>query len=241
MREAPIKTSAFAQGLRNTSATAKEKVGTIRILDNGTKWRYSKAGAALSAGKVTVAAAVPAAHITAALASYNTTYTQVTLTITAGTAIAENKFTGGVMQVESGTGAGKSFRIGANTAVTSAGTSITLDLEDPAVGLDATSKLALIHSPWYGVTHTTTEESLATGVPLVDVADGYFCWLQTGGPACTLVNGTPAVGTMLTLSGTSGALQAMNATLDIDMPIVAVSWGTAGVSGEYKPVFMKID
>ena len=65
MTTTPIKVSgAFSQLIHEESATALERVGTVRILQDGRKFRYSKAGAgALGAGKLAVAADV-AANVT---------------------------------------------------------------------------------------------------------------------------------------------------------------------------------
>lgn len=242
MRDAPVKTTGFRQGLKVVSTTQKERLGTLRILEDGRKFRYAKAGGALVAGKATVAAAIAAAHIDATVAAVNSTNTQVTLTITAGTAIAENALAGGYLQVNDATLEGNVYRIDSNTALAADGTAMTLSLADRMGAYDATTQVTLVHNPWSGVTHSTTEESLFTGIPAAAaVASGSFFWAQTGGPSSALIAGTPAVGSMLTLSSTAGALAAINATLDIDQPIIGVMWGTAGVATEYKPVMLQAD
>jgi len=241
MREAPVKTTGFRQGIVTISSTKKERLGTLRILEDGRKFRYSKAGGTLVAGKSTAAAAIASQHITGAVAALNTSRTQVEVTVTAGTAIASNALAGGYLQVETGTGEGRTYRIESNTALTAAGTSITLALTDRMAASDGTTKVALVHNEQSGVIVSATPEALCTGIPAVDVTDGYYFWSQTGGPALALISGTPAIGSMLTMGATDGALAAINATLDIDQPIVGTMWGTVGVDGEYKPVFLTID
>lgn len=242
MRNAPVKTTAFRQGLHNVSKTQKERLGTLRILEDGRKFRYSQAGAvALDIGKATTAKAIAAAHLDATIAATNNNGTQVTLTITAGTAIAENALANGYLQVNDGLLEGLSCRIDSNTPVDAAGTSITVSLADRLVGYDGTTECSLVHNPWSGLVISATPEALFTGISPVNVPANYFFWSQTGGPTAALVSGTPAIGSMLTMSATDGALAAINATLDIDQPVVGIAWGTAGVAGEYKPVMLTVD
>lgn len=241
----PIKKAGFRQGVMEISAEKKEELGTLRITRDGRKFRYAKAGAsALSAGKMGVAPAIDAEVMNEACAYAHAigdyTFTE---TITAGVAFAENFFAGGFLQINDATGEGYQYMIESSTAVTATGTSITISLYDPIkVALVAsTSEFTLAASTLQGVTESTTEENLPVGIAPVAVTAAYYYWIQTGGEALALVAGTPAVGSMLTLSSTAGALAAINATLDIDQPIVAISWGTVGVAGEYKPVKLMLD
>jgi hypothetical protein len=91
-----------------------------------------------------------------------------------------------------------------------------------------------------GVTESTTEENVPVGIAPVAVTANYYYWAQTKGVANALISGTPAVGSMLTLAATAGALAAINATLDIDQPIVAQTIGVAGADTEYYPVLLNI-
>ena len=241
MREAPVKTAGFLQGITTTSTTRKERLGTLRILEDGRKFRYSLAGGALTAGDATVSAAVHSDHTNLAVSTLNTSRTQVQVTVSAGTAIASNALSGGYLHVNAGTGEGRAYRIDSNTALSAAGTTITLALSDRMAASDGTTKVTLVHSPYSGVTASATEENLFSGVAPVDVTSGRYFWAQTGGPTVVLISGTPAIGTMLTLAAAAGALIAINATLDIDQPIVGIHWGTVGVDGEFKPVMLTVD
>lgn len=227
------------------SSTAKETVGTLRVLDDGRKFRYAKAGtSALAAGKLNVAAVVGATVMNEACASAHAIGENVfTETITAGTAYAEDYFAGGFLQINDATGEGHQYEIDSSTAVSAAGTSITLSLRSPirVALVAATSEFTLVHNPQMAVVESTTEESLPTGIAPVVVTASYYFWNQVAGEACALVAGTPAVGSMLTISATAGALAAINATLDIDQPICAIAFGTVGVAGEYKPVKIMLD
>ena len=244
----PMKRAGWAQGIFTQSATAKEEVGALRILKDGRKFRYSKAGAsALSHGKANCAAQIASGVMNEACASNHAVGDYIiTETITAGTAYAENYFKGGFFQVNDATGEGYQYKIIASSAVTASGTSITLTLDDPLrVALVAsTSEFTLVHNPWMAVVETTAEENVFTGVAPIDVTAGYYFWNQTGGLCLVLSEATSAygVGTVMTLSATSGALQGIATPLDIDLCYqVGVCYGTAGVDGEYKPVYLTWD
>ena len=237
----PFKKAGFRQGVYQISSTAKETLGTLRILADGRKFRYAKAGAtALSPGKMSVAADVAAAVLNKACPATAVGETVLTLT-TASATYAEDYFKGGAMHINDEAGEGHAYPIVGSSAV-SAGTSIVVTLEEPIkVALTTSSEFTLVHSPWMATVESTTEESLPVGIPPVDVTAAYYYWSQTGGPAIALYDGNNAIGSMLTLDATAGALTAINTTLDIDQPICAIAWGTVGVSTEYKPVFLKID
>jgi len=240
----PIKKAGFRQGIMEISSTKKEEIGTLRILQDGRKFRYAKAGAsALSAGKMAVAATIASGHVNQTSVAASIGDKQLTLTVTAGTAIAENQLAGGYLHINDVTGEGYQYAIESNTALAADGTEISINLEEGIkVALTTSSEFTLVHSPWYGTVESDDEESLPVGIAPVAVTAAYYYWAQTGGPAISLVNGTPAVGTMLTLGATpAGALVAINTTLDIDQPICAIAWGTVGVSGEYKPVKLMLD
>lgn len=243
----PIKRSGFSQGIYQISATQKEELGTLRWTQDGRAFRYAQAGtSALGAGKCGIAAAIAADVMNEACANAHAIGDMVIQeTITAAAAAyAENFFAGGFLQVNDATGAGHQYLITGSSYVATGGTSIVLTLADPirVALVAATSEFTLAHSPWRGVTETTTEENLPVGVAPLPVTAAYYYWAQTHGPALCLVAGTPAVGTKLTLGATSGALAAVATPLDVDVDYqVGVAWGTVGVDGEYKPVFLTID
>lgn len=237
----PMKRSGFSQGIYEISSTAKEKVGTKRILADGRVFRYAKAGSSsLAAGKMSVAAAV-AADVTNKTAVAAAVGTKVlTLTIASAT-YAEDYFRGGALHINDADGEGYAYPI-ANSSAVAAGTSIVITLEEGIkVALTTSSEFTLVQSPWMATVESTTEENLPVGIPPVAVTAAYYYWSHTAGPAICLVAGTPAVGSMMTLSATAGAVAAINATLDIDQPIIGIHWGTVGVAGEYKPIMLSID
>lgn len=244
----PFKRAGWAQGIFEQSATQKEELGSLRILKDGRKFRYARAGSSnLSHGKANCAAQIGATVMNEACASAHSIGDYVfTETITAGTAFAQDYFAGGFLQINDATGEGYQYKIVSSTAVSAAGTSITLTLDEPIqVALVAsTSEFTLVHSPWQSVVETTAEENVFTGVAPIDVTATYYFWDQTGGMCCCLSEATAAapVGAVMTLSATSGALQAIATPLDVDVAYqVGVAYGTAGVDTEYKPVYLTWD
>lgn len=240
MSTSPMKRAGFAQGVYQTSASAKEEVGTKRVLKDGREFFYAKAGASgISAGKLQMPAAI-AADVTNKAAVAAAVGTQV-LTLTIGSATyAADYFKGGYLQINDAAGEGHQYEIESNTAV-AAGTSISVTLSDGIrVALTTASEFTLVHNPYMATIESATEENTPLGVAPVAVTAAYYYWCQAKGLACVLTIGTPAVGTMLVPGATAGGLKAMDTTLDIDMPVVARAFGTAGVATEYKPVILCI-
>lgn len=235
--------SAFSQGLMASSASQMEELGTLRILRDGRKFRYVKAdGTGLGAGKACIAPVVVANHINVAVPAASAIgATQLSVTVGA-TAVTADQYAEGFLQVNDATGEGYQYKVAGNTACDASGTTI-VQLEEPvAVALVAsTSEVSLIPSLYKAVGHTTTEESEPVGIACCAIAANYYGWVQSGGQGIALVAGTPAVGTMLSLSATSGALAALSSTFDIDMAYFARATSTVGVAGEYKPVVLLID
>jgi hypothetical protein len=236
-----MKRAGFSQGIYQTSSTRKETVGILRILQDGRKFRYAKAGTSnISAGKLQMPAAVAAAVVnkTSIAAAIGTM--QLTLTIASAT-YAEDYFKGGFLQINDAAGEGIQYPIESSTAV-AAGTSITIALsEGIKVALTASSEFSLIHNPWMATVESATEENTPVGIPVVAVTAAYYYWCQTSGMAIALSDSTPAKGTMLVPGTVAGSVAAMNATLDIDIPVIGRMFGTAGVDTEYKPIILTIE
>lgn len=240
----PFKRSGFKQGIHGISSSKREELGTLRMLQDGRKFRYAKAGGAdLAAGKMGIGPSVNSNHanqtgIAAAVATM-----QLTLTVTAGTAIAENQLAGGFLQINDSDGEGYQYSIQSNSAIDSSGTSIILGLnEGLRVAMTTSSEFTLIASPWYGATESATEENQPVGIAPVAVTTLYYYWAQTGGVAIAFMDSTPAKGAMLTLGTVAGSLKAMtSATWDNDQPILGHKIGLAGVNDEFGPVMLTID
>jgi hypothetical protein len=241
----PIKKAGFAQGIYEQSATAKETLGTLRITQDGRKFRYAKAGAAdLACGNMGLSVVSNADHvdeaITAAVAIGSYT---LDLTVTAGTALAENQLRGGYFQVNDATGQGQNYMIAGNSAISASATAIQIALDDPIrVALDTTSEFSLIQSPWWAVYESATGEAMVAGVAPIVVTTLYYYWAQTGGVACCLVAGTSAFGSNMCVStAIAGAITPATSGIDVDLPLVGYICGVGGVDTEYAPAFLTID
>lgn len=243
MANEPMKRS-FSQGVHEATADKREVLGELRILNDGRKFRYAKAGGALAAGKMCIGAAVAANHINVSVAAAAIGARTVLVTVGA-TAVTTDAYVDGFLQVNDGTGEGYQYRIQSNTACDSAGTTI-VTLAEPirkALVASGTSQVSLVPNPWSSVTQSAVEESMAAGVAPVDAASGQYCWLQTGGPANVLQAGTGAVGSNFTLGAVAGSVSVISATIatTITQPIVGYGFGTAGVDTEYAPIWLTID
>lgn len=241
MSTKPQKRTGFKQSVFAQSSTKNEELGCLRVLRDGRKFRYAKAGAsALAAGKLAVATAVGADVMneacTAIHAIGDTTFSE---TITSAT-YAENYFAGGFLQINDGTGEGHQYKIESSSAVT-AGTSIVLTLSESirvaTAGTSAT-EFSIIHSPWQKAVESTTL-GLPLGITPIVVTAAYYYWAQTGGQACALSGNSDAVGKPLFQStSTAGALS--GADTASYYPMIAIAQDT-GVATEYKPVMLVLD
>lgn len=244
MFNSPQKSRGWRQGLYQTSASQKERIGAIRADARGNLYRYAKAGAAdLNRGYMGLAAQSASDHVNEAVtAAISKGEQQLSLTVTAGTALAENQLQDGTFQIQDGTGEGLCVGIAGNSALGSGGTSIVITLERPLpLALDTTSEFSLYHSPWMKVVESATDENLPAGVPLVDVTLAYYYWAQTRGIANVYMGGSHAVGIICILGTTAGQVATIASSVDADVPIVGYKAFAAGASGEFGAVFLTID
>jgi hypothetical protein len=235
-----MKTTGFAQSLYEISSTQKEILGMLRIEPDGRKFRYSKAGEALAVGKMSYMAEATANHINKSVAAA-VAIGDVEVQVTVGaTAVTADQYKDGYLQVNDGTGEGHSYGIDSNTACDASGTTV-VTLKDPvqvALVASATSEVSLIPNPWSSVTQSTTEESGSAGIPLKAITDAYYFWSQTGGVGICLGSDTSALGVMMSHDATEGAIAA---AADYVKGYIGDTIITAQISGEYKPIMLKID
>ena len=234
-----MKLQGFAQDLYSSSATKKEKLGTLRITSDGRKFRYAYNGAvALTTGISTSMIGVAAYHINRAIvipAAIGDKEVSVTL---GATACAANSYEDGYFQVNDGTGEGQSYQIIGNTYAASAGTTV-VTLADPIrIALTTSSEVSLVYNPWYGTVIQATEETGPAGVTVCAVPINHYYWSQTGGMACVLSTSTAAVASLLEHGLTNGSTALANG---FDKAFLGQTISTAGIAGEYKPVWLTID
>jgi len=241
---ASMKMRGYDQELWDASSTQKESLGLMRPTEDGRMFRYAKAGGSdLAPGKLNFTTQIVSDHTNIAVAAAAAIgENQVTVTATAGTAIAANGLRDGYLQVNDATGEAYQYLIGGNTAITASGTTVYISLVEPIkVALVAgTSEVTLVHNNQYYVVESATEENVATGVPLVVVTTLYFFWNQVWGPAIGLMKTTPPVGCMLIPGSTSGSFAEAATASQATQNIVGRMGGTIGVDAEYKPIFLMI-
>lgn len=165
------------------TATQKFPIGTQYVTEDGRKFRYAKNGAVALGRALMCQAPVEIAHhkeivIGTAAAVGDTT---LTISTTLSTATTADQYKDGFIIINKGTGLGQTYRVKSNTA----GTTCTVTLYDPVViAIAATAEFTLKANPWNGViVSATTQTGIPVGVPLNTVTIGYYCWLQTHGPA----------------------------------------------------------
>lgn len=217
-------------------------LGVRSVTGDGREFRFASAGASnLIVGQLQQAAAPQSNYqgVTAIAAAVGAT--TVTLTVSTGTAVVANQFSGGFYTTYGtvANGGGQMLQISANTAVSASGTSITITLADPVVTAITTSATVNVLPPAYAalIQAPTTITGKTAGVALGALVATYYGWVQVKGVANVLIAGTPAIGTGLSApnSGTAGALQVTAATL-MD---IATNLAT-GTDGRYGPVDLRI-
>lgn len=163
----------------------------------------------------------------------------ISVTLTGSLTLAANLLAGGFMSVAASTGAGYSYKVKGNSAVTSAANA-TVSLEDPIqVALTTSSKVVFQLNPYNGVVVApATLTSAVVGVPVFPITNAQYGWLQTHGPVGCLQTGTGTCGTALGVlqGGTIGSL----APAIAGTPIIAHALGT-NVTGEYDLVNLVLD
>jgi hypothetical protein len=212
--------SAPLQSVFETSATQKHRLGA-RYCDGDRIFRYAKAGAAGGCLKASMTQSqvidtktqeiVQTGHAWAVGDQYGT------MLITTGGTWANNEFTDGYFFANKVAAVGDTYRVLASK-IDSTDTIMHLELETPIrTAISVTTECSLIPNRWYDVViFPTTKTGFATGVPLVDVTNGYYFWAQTGGPAplITASDGTSTIGDSCGFSGTNAGQITTRTTLE---------------------------
>lgn len=234
----------FAQ-VSNVSTTVpyntfSPELGVRAVTGDGREYRYAQAGAsALIIGQVqqspaivsTLQAITPSA--TLAVGATSITLTISSTTIAAGALAGGNFITYGTVA----NGGGQNLRISNNTAVT-AGTSITVTLDDAvATAITTSATVDLIPNAYTGVIQLpTANTNTIAGIAVGALPASYYGWVQIEGQAAVLIQGTPAAFAPLGASvTTAGSLAVASATI----ASVGVNLAT-GVNGQYGPVRLNI-
>lgn len=228
----------IAAGASNNPTNPPHKLGTLGRTRDGRYFRFARAGAVLLVpGNILQSPAIVPNHLglTAAAAAIGlTTPIVVTPGATLGTL---QQYAEGLLGVDTTPGNGFQYGIGGHPAFASA-TAFNLQLEsDDAiqVALTTSSRYGLIANPYNGVIQmpVTTATGVYVGVCVSPIPVAGFGWVQVGGLASPLINGTPALGsTVIAVSATTaGAADiAAAATLITGQPFGRMA--QVGVSGK---------
>lgn len=188
--------------------SGSEALGQVAETSDGRVFQYTRAGASnLAAGLLTQTSATTANDITQTGTANAIGSNVITYTVGA-TAVTQDQFAQGYFAVTVGPGQNV-YQVIGNTAVASAGGSITVTLEDPlTIATTTASKFTLMPHPNADsiVTPGSGNAIPCNGVPNVAVTATYYYWSQIGGYAAVLADGaiTKATGAVTSLS-VSGA------------------------------------
>lgn len=229
----------LAQDLFTSGTTQNHVLGEKAYSNDGRTFRYVKVGAAaLVPGNVLQSPAVTAAHTnitpTAVSAVGDTTITTSSITTVA------NEYANGTMVVEKGsTGAGLTYLIKSNPAVSAA--ACTFVLSDPiSVATTGTITVSFIRNPYNGVIQypITTGTGTPVGVAVTPIAIGGFGWICSRGITGVLADGAQTVGVTgaAVPAGAAGAAKVMAATL-----FQIGVWSKTTIDTQITPCYLTLD
>jgi len=236
-----MKTQAWSQGITEISSTKKEMYGALRILNDGRKFRYGKAGgSALARAQMCGTAPGIANHIKTVNTGYTMAKGAVNVTVLLGaTAATENQYTDGFLQIYDGAAGavGQNLRISYNPAHAGTG-GMAINLADPVQSACiATDTISLIPNPWSLCIVIAAVATPPAGLPCVPVTASYYAWFQTGGVACQLNASGTALGSEITNTSTGAFITASIYT----SYAYGYSIAFTSVTAVYNPVFLVID
>lgn len=251
---------AAAQDTWNTNVVTtvqRHPLGTLAISKDGRIFRYASAGATdLVAGNIIQSAAPVPNHLalTSAAQAIGDGRGQIgsaAIVVTPGaTAGAANLYAEGTLCIDTTPGNGYNYRISGHPAITaSVAFNLYLDPDETIqVALTTASRYGLHHNPYKTVIQSPTTATGLTVGGAVAIITGNgtsenFGWIQTRGPFPALINGTPAVGTAVTISATTaGAVDV--ATFTTTVEITGRTIGRimqVGVSTKNNSVYLQLD
>jgi hypothetical protein len=190
------------------SSIQEHNLGAVGFSSDGRKFRYVKFGGTLIAGNLLQAPAENTGEQGLAVAAA-AAIDALNVSVTCGGTVAANLFADGYLVVTTTDGNGIYYKIKSHPALASA-TAATFELYDPlVVALTTSSKVDLVMNPYKNVIQNPTSASAApVGVAVIAGTSAYYGWIQTGGPACVLAQGTLTVGAPCVASNaTAGAIE----------------------------------
>lgn len=224
-----IKTQMFRQTITSVSTEQKEALGTLRILDDGRKFRYCENGeVALVPGVCVMPPALEADHTDEACAAAVAVGAK-SITITLGAeAVAADVYAGGFIQINDAAAdadRGYQYKIATHPAA-DLSTDLIVYLDEPVVrAIPDTAELSLVHSRFKNVVVTTGITVVPSGITVCNVPAStatvrqYF-WAQSGGEGVAIGDGnTAAIGTMIC----PGAAGVVRLAADTNSTIIGIA------------------
>ena len=170
--------SIYAQSLTPTTT-----VGTRLKLGNRT-FHYAHAEGGITAGKMAVYSVDTDKEDTVTVAhGIGTTE----LTITAESAFVKDQYAEGMLIVWEGTGLGDQYVIKSNAAIASGTGIVTIYEPGLVTAWSSDTDVILRSNLYFGVIQNAVITAAGAGIPLIDITDEYWFWLQTWGPAGVLI------------------------------------------------------
>lgn len=230
----------FGQDVLVDSATQTMPLGSYAETADGRGFRYGKAVATTVAGKLYQCTPQDATNYSPAggLGVSDAAIGATTITITSSVTIAANALAGGYLTAAITVGAGYTYKIKSNTAVSGAAGCV-ITLEDPLVVAfaAASTKVIMTADPYRAVViMPTTITAAPAGVSVGIITAGQYGWFQTHGPVAVSNSGGTAIGLSITPGGAAGAVKTGATTLgDIGYCLNAMT------TAEYAMAFLNID
>jgi hypothetical protein len=188
----------YVQSLYAQSATATEKLGTVRMMGDGDEWVYCKNGAvALAPGKLIQSVAADATKWSNLACDIPVVGANV-ITVTLGTGgdLTANEFAEGYIHVNDDTGEGFVYKIYSHPAAAAAAACAITIYGSIQTTFVAATTCTITRSPYSAVIVTAgsaVPTAKVVGVPQINVTIGYYFWAKKKGICPVLAAGTLVV------------------------------------------------
>ncbi len=242
-----MKNIMFRQTITQVSTEQKEALGTLRILDDGRKFRYCENGAgALIPGQVVMGPAVIGNHTGIAVVA-NVAVGAKSIQVTLGaTEVTENQYAGGFLQILNATAPadeGYQYKIATHPAA-ALSTAVTLYLDEPVVRAipSAGTTVSLVPNRFKNVIETTGVTVVPSGIAVCNVPAStatvrqYF-WAQSGGEGIAKGNATATTVGRMIAPGAAGTVELATALTNTVIGIARAST----VDGQATGVLLFLD
>jgi len=202
----------------------RHALGTKAVSQDGRVFRYAEMGGTAGVPGKLYQTVVPIANHTNIACDVARAAGAVKISATdGGTGAAVDIFAEGYVIINDAAGEGYTYKIaggpqqpsGTGHAVAASGAVITVNLApgySVQTALTTSSKVTFNRNRYKAVILSTTGTTApVVGVGVSDVTADYFCWLQTGGPAAVLTDGTVVIAQHVRSSdGTAGSVEALD-------------------------------